>query len=116
MNRRYFLHKLLTGFKALFLMSAMPFSSVSAAMGSEEPGRLHYQPLNGRSLRDLSLKKVHHGNGFFVNPIGIPRKRRFWQLMTWKIFSENRFKENLKDQPIRPVSIEWDAVRSHHGA
>lgn len=116
MNRRYFLQRLLTGFKAMFLMSAMPFSSVSAAMGSEEPGGLHYQPLNGRSLRELSLNKVHHGNGLFVNPVGIPRKRRFWQLMTWKLFSENRFKKDLKDQPISPVSVDWETIRGHRGA
>lgn len=99
----------------MFLMSAMQVSPVSADMESDDSGGLHYRPLNGRSLRELALKKVHHGNGIFLNPVGLPRKRRFRQLMTWKLFSENRFKNDLKDQPINPVSVEWDSVRGHRG-
>ncbi len=109
------MQKLLTGFKAAFLMSAVSLSSVSRTMGAEVSGGLHYQPLNGRSLRELALEKVHHGNGLFINPVGVPRKGRFWQLMTWKLFSENRFKKDLKDQPVSPVSVDWDVVRGHRG-
>jgi len=115
MERRRFIQKLLTLFKTLFLMSAMPLPSGSMTMGSETPDGLHYQPLNGRSLRELALKKMHHGDGLFINPVGIPRKGRFRQLMTWKLFSENRFKKDLKDQPINPVSVDWDTIRGYRG-
>jgi L-ascorbate metabolism protein UlaG (beta-lactamase superfamily) len=116
MGRRYFLQRLLTGFKTMFLMSALPLSSVSAAGEAEGYEGLHYEPLNGRSLRELAMQKVHHGNGLFLNPVGIHRKHRFWQLMTWKLFSQNRFREDLKDQPVRPVSVDWDTIRGYQGA
>jgi L-ascorbate metabolism protein UlaG (beta-lactamase superfamily) len=118
MSRRFFLQKLLTGVKSMFLMSALPSFDIAGAIGPDtEPDseRLHYRPLNGLNLRELALKKVHHGDGIFLNPLGIRRKRRFWRLITWKLFSENRFKKALDDQEVRPVSVNWDSVRVHRG-
>jgi len=71
--------------------------------------------LNGQSLRALALAKAHHGKDRFINPMAVARKNRFWQLLAWKLFSENRFEKALKDQRVLPVSVDWQAVRGHRG-
>ncbi len=86
--------------------------------GTEKPPEveLHFRPLNGRSLRQLARQKTHHGPGLFVNPMGIPRKGRFRQLLSWKLFGDNPFEPHLEDQPYRPLSIDWDRIRDTKGA
>ncbi|MBU0987432.1 MAG: MBL fold metallo-hydrolase [Proteobacteria bacterium] len=90
-------------------------AALLAAYGKMEETTIHYKPLNGRSLREIALNREHHGNGRFINPVGLPRNGRFWQLMKWKI-SQNRFRPYLKDQPRRPVAVDWEPVLKHRGA
>jgi N-acyl-phosphatidylethanolamine-hydrolysing phospholipase D len=115
MSRRQFIQKMLVSFKGLALMSAV--SPLNLAAQPEAPGNgvLHYRPLNGRSLREMAEKKVHHGNGHFQNPIGIPRNGRFWQVMSWKLFHRNAFEPYLDDQPTTAVTVDWQRIRSHTG-
>ena len=87
---------------------------VRAAIGKMENHQLHYKPLNGRSLKDISLKKEHHGNGVFINPIGPLRGRRFLQLLKWK-FSPSQFSPYLKDQSVHPIVINWSPIQAHQG-
>lgn len=97
----------------LLMRLAYP-ASLPAATGGGEGVKMHYKPLNGRSLRDLALRKEHHGQGVFNNPVGIPREGRFGQFLKWK-FSPNRFESHLEDQPISPVTIDWDPIYKHQG-
>jgi L-ascorbate metabolism protein UlaG (beta-lactamase superfamily) len=100
----------------MFLMSCVQPSKFATGAGSDHEGKLHYTPLNGRSLKELAFQKVHHGNnGLYLNPLSIPVKRGFWRVMSWKLFSENRFKPYLDDQKVKPVSMEWSAVEKHRG-
>jgi L-ascorbate metabolism protein UlaG (beta-lactamase superfamily) len=116
MNRRNFIHKLLNGFKTMALLSILPPSTLAAVTDSLKGEKLHYKPLNGRSLKDISLKKVHHGgNGRYVNPIGLPRHGRLWQVMSWKLFHQNDFKKYFAGEKEKPVSINWDPIRQHRG-
>lgn len=107
---------MLTGLETLVFMRMAPLAATAlAATGTENPEALHYRPLNGRDLREMAAKKVHHGNDQFINPIGIGRKGRLTQVLKWKIFHANQFSEYLSEQPLTPVSIDWEPVRDHNG-
>lgn len=105
---------MLLSVQTLFLVRFFHPAAVSATFGKMENDQFHYKPLNGRSLRDISLRKEHHGNGAFVNPVGPSRKGRFLQLLKWKL-SSNPFNPYLKDQPVRPISINWSSIQAHQG-
>lgn len=75
---------------------------------------MHYTPLNGRSLKNIALKKRHHVNGSFFNPFGISRKGRFIELLRWK-FSCNAFEKDLGGQAVTPVDIDWTPIKNHPG-
>jgi L-ascorbate metabolism protein UlaG (beta-lactamase superfamily) len=112
-----FLRNLITGLHAMALYQMVaPTAAVRAAIDPSGPPEPHYQPLNGTSLRALAAAKAHHGKeGLFVNPLGVPRSRKFGQLLRWKLFSENRFKAHLGEQPVTPVRVDWDRVYDHGG-
>lgn len=106
---------MLVSVKGMALMSAVAPPVWAAKPAGTGEGQLHYLPLNGRSLREIAENKAHHGNGGFLNPVGIPRNGRFWQVMSWKLFHRNAFEPYLDDQPTTAVTVDWQTVRSHAG-
>ena len=114
MSRRHFFQKLIAVFKGFIIAYAWPGGASSAAV--DAPARpTHYNPLNGRSLRDMARRKIHHSPDGFINPLGPARHGRFWKVMRWKLFHENRFKQELAGEPTAPVSIDWTPIRRHKG-
>ena len=48
--------------------------------------------------------------------MGIARDKRFWQVLSWKLFHKNAYGAFLDDQPTHPpVTIDWQPVKSHRG-
>jgi N-acyl-phosphatidylethanolamine-hydrolysing phospholipase D len=115
MTRRNFIRKLLITLKSWMVFNLMPNMASSAVTADTEKVRLHYKPLNGRTLRDIARSGEHHGSDGFVNPVGLAREGRFWDLLKWKLFSQNRFKEFFSDEHVIPVSIDWEKVKNHRG-
>jgi len=115
MTRRTFIGKLAFYMQSLMLLSMVPPSLAAAAVNSAAQPKLHYTPLNGKSLRELAKSGAHHGEGRFLSPIGLERKRRFWQVMSWKLLHSNKFNRHLDSQPIIPVSVDLEPIRKHHG-
>jgi L-ascorbate metabolism protein UlaG (beta-lactamase superfamily) len=111
MGRRTFINRLLTGISTIPLMGMLPADTLQAATGGDAKPPLHYRPLNGASLRDIAGRKLHHGNGRFTNPLGIPRDGRFLELMRWKFFSANQFGDYLGDQPVTPLAVDWEKIK-----
>ena len=102
-------------FKVMLAAQLFPLAQRSIAAGKGPDDSLHYRPLGGRDLRQIAASKRHHGNGVFINPMGIPRHGRFWQVLSWKLLHLNAYSEFLKDQPVNPVTIDWEAVEAHPG-
>jgi len=98
---------------AIFAMA--PMAAYAAASKNSEGNTLHYTPLNGRSLKDMARQKLHHGPGHYLNPLGPARQGNFWQVLSWKLFHENRFKRYFKEEQVLPLSIDWRPIRQHHG-
>jgi L-ascorbate metabolism protein UlaG (beta-lactamase superfamily) len=115
MNRRSFLKRLSNVAKLMVLTSIMPQASCAASPIRTGPDGLHYRPLNGRSLRDIAAARQHHGDGRFLNPLGLPRSGRMWQVLSWKLFHDNRFKKHFDREPVVPVSVDWGPIQRHRG-
>ena len=115
MTRRRFIRNFLITLKSLAMMSMMPKTPFAMTSADYQNGSLHYKPLNGRSLRNMAREKLHHNSGGFVNPLGSDREGRFWELMKWKFFSENRFKVHFNEEQVIPVSIDWEPIQAHRG-
>jgi N-acyl-phosphatidylethanolamine-hydrolysing phospholipase D len=106
---------MLATIKSMAMLSLLSHTWLPIAAGNSGSDRLHYKPLNGRSLRNIARKKHHHGSENFVNPLGPEHRGRFWQVMRWKLFHENRFKKSLAEERMVPVSIDWKPIRGHRG-
>jgi L-ascorbate metabolism protein UlaG (beta-lactamase superfamily) len=101
--------------KALLAVQFAPLMVQGCAFGKVEPDTLHYRPLNGDSLRELAQRKVHHSGELFLNPMEINRDKRFLQVLSWKLFHRNAYKDLLDDQPHSPVTIDWEPIKVHQG-
>ncbi len=117
MSRRKFIQQMINGLKAMALLKVLPASAALASVNTETEQGLHYTPLNGLSLKEMAAEKLHHGsNGRYLNPLGEQRRRRnLGRVLYWKLFSENRFDEQLKEQPVVNVEIDWKKVKNHSG-
>jgi N-acyl-phosphatidylethanolamine-hydrolysing phospholipase D len=87
----------------------------ACTFGKVTRNSLHYNPLNGDNLRELARRKIHHGREVFLNPMGIPRGNRFWQMLSWRLFHPNAYADFLDEQPLSPVSIDWEPIMAHKG-
>jgi L-ascorbate metabolism protein UlaG (beta-lactamase superfamily) len=115
MNRRRFLNTFFNLLKASLAASALPsWARASVVQGQASPP-LHYKPLNGRRLREIARRKEHHGNGRFLNPLGLDRSGRLLKVLSWKLFHRNSYEEDLAAQPVRPISVDWGPVRNADG-
>jgi len=111
MNRRRFLNTIFTLLKTALLAAALPaWAQASVADGRDAPP-LHYRPLNGRRLREIARRREHHGNGRFINPFGFDRSGRLLKVLSWKLFHRNPFEDQLSQQVVAPVSVDWERLR-----
>jgi len=107
--------RLADSFKFMLAAPFFPWILQACASRKPTPDSLHYRPLNGDSLRELARRKVHHGEKVFLNPMGISRENRLWKLLSWKLLHKNAYGDFLDDQPLSPVTIDWEPVIAHRG-
>jgi L-ascorbate metabolism protein UlaG (beta-lactamase superfamily) len=105
--------RLTTTFKLMLASQLLP--SIVRAAGRSDAPSLHYQPLNGDNLREMARRKLHHGGKVFLNPMGIPRDKRFWQVLSWKLFHKNAYGDFLDDQRSTAVTVDWEPIMDHRG-
>lgn len=115
MNRRRFLNMSFNLLKASLAASILPSWARASLNQDPAPLPLHYQPLNGRRLREIARRKEHHGESRFLNPLGLDRSGRLLKVLSWKLFHRNEFAEELAGQPVRPLSVDWDPIRGADG-
>jgi hypothetical protein len=101
--------------KASLAASILPSWARASLNQDPAPLPLHYQPLNGRRLREIARRKEHHGESRFLNPLGLDRSGRLLKVLSWKLFHRNEFAEELAGQPVRPLSVDWDPIRGADG-
>jgi len=69
----------------------------------------------GLSLREIARRKLHHADDRFINPFGEAGQKNLWEILQWKLFSENHFRDDYEREQVVPVSIDWDGVRQDSG-
>ncbi len=111
MTRRHLIERLLRWGKMVLMLGLFPwcriFSPVRARGSEGQAG----PPFKDLSLREIAQRKMHHGNDRFINPFGEAGHKNLWQILQWKLFSENRFRDDYEQERVVPVSIDWEAVR-----
>lgn len=107
--------KILVLLKGALLTKLLPMPVLSSVPDPSESETLHYNILKNTSLKEIARKKLHHGDGIYLNPLGKPRRRRLSQLLRWKLFSESDYKKNYKNEKVQPVHINWEPVKKHTG-
>ncbi len=115
MTRRFFIKKLLTWAKMCLMLGLFPSNSFLKSANAMEKENTIGAKHQGLSLREIVLKKIHHGNDRFVNPFSSVDSRNPWQIIRWKLFSENRFKAFYNEESVIPVSIDWEPVKRSNG-
>ncbi len=116
MTRRRFIQRIYAG----LVSTAFPGLFGACASGAREGGdgaaseAKAYIPLNGRSLKEMAERKVHHGTDRFVNPFSSVSKGDIWRVIQWKL-SKNHFKQYYETEPVRPVTLNLERVREDRG-
>ena len=117
MGRRAFIQKMTQGLKAMLLLQMIPGCVARAAIDETSRDEIHYNLLDGTTLKELAARKVHHGTeGRFLNPLGKARRRKgLGELLHWKLFSENEYRSHLDEQPVTQVRVDWDGLEKSDG-
>lgn len=68
---------------------------------------------DGIPLREIAEKKLHHGNPKFINPFHPFRKKRFFELLKWKLGFNNPYEAEYDQEEVKPVMIDWKEVEKH---
>jgi L-ascorbate metabolism protein UlaG (beta-lactamase superfamily) len=115
LTRRHFFKKLLFWTGAAARASLFPLLPLyDEVHASKEVEQMHPR-FHDLSLREMALKKIHHGRNRFLNPFTDAVHGNPWRIISWKLFHENRFKRFYDEEPVRPLSIDWEPIRLHGG-
>ncbi|MDT8272716.1 MAG: MBL fold metallo-hydrolase, partial [Desulfomonilia bacterium] len=79
--------------------------SFATAVPGEETGH--------QTMRQIAQEKRHHSGKRFVNPFSPGRQGNMLEVLKWKLFAENEFKDSYRDERVKPVSIDWQEVKDH---
>lgn len=115
MDRRLFLTKLLTAFKMAAFFSVLPPIIPTKAAVATEGEKMRYDSTGGLTLREIAQKKLHHGNGRFLNPFSNANHGNLFRVLRWKLFGENRFRTFYGEEKVVPVAVDWEAIRRDEG-
>jgi L-ascorbate metabolism protein UlaG (beta-lactamase superfamily) len=115
MNRRLFLAKLLAAFKVAAFSSLLPPMISTKTVEATDGGKMRHKSTGGLSLREIARKKIHHGNGQFLNLFGDGNQGRLLRVLHWKLFDENRFKSFYTEEKVHPVTVDWAPIRRDRG-
>jgi L-ascorbate metabolism protein UlaG (beta-lactamase superfamily) len=113
MDRRMFLRNLVDFTqKAAVLNLRMGCSNVqtSPSQGAEDGPPSQFKDT---SMRELARRKMHHGNGRYINPFTSKKHGNMLRVLHWKLFSKNHFRSYYDEEPIVPVSIDWEPIRDN---
>jgi N-acyl-phosphatidylethanolamine-hydrolysing phospholipase D len=67
------------------------------------------------NLKEIVSQKRHHGAGCFINPFGHIQHGRLLDVLKWKLWSRNRFRDQYHREVVAPVSFDWQPVKNHEG-
>ena len=115
MSRRRFIGKLSTALKMALGFQLLP-RMARAAADTKEPAELHYRPLNGDILREMGPAEDAPWVGHVSESHGAcPETGGSGRCSPGSCFTKNAYAGVLDDQPISPVTIDWEPIKAHRG-
>lgn len=115
MNRRLFIKNMMKGIKTAVLLQFLSPSCFLSKVNASEKADMNKPDINGKSLREIAMRKLHHGDGHFRNLFSDRTKGDLLSVLKWKWFSKNHFTSYYKDEPVSNISIDWQPVQQHDG-
>ena len=97
------------------IFSLFPSSLFAAERNAENEGRMVKDMAGALGLREIARKKLHHGNGRFLNPLSDSIHGRLSRVLYWKLFSENPFRKDYQGETVKPVHIDWRPIQKYRG-
>ncbi|CAB1063138.1 hypothetical protein D1BOALGB6SA_7921 [Olavius sp. associated proteobacterium Delta 1] len=101
-------------------MAAMPGMASACGGRSAAKNRQIATEAENISLREIAHRKLHHGDGCFLNLFGGPVHGNPWRPSLSQsvknsdsILYNYSYKPYYKDERVVPVSIDWDAVANN---
>jgi len=67
------------------------------------------------NLKNIILQKLHHGEGYFINPFSQSPHGRLLDVLKWKLLSRNHFRNQYNRETVTPVSFDWQPIKDHQG-
>ncbi|MEW6077415.1 MAG: MBL fold metallo-hydrolase [Thermodesulfobacteriota bacterium] len=115
LSRRSFLKKGWVWFGRILIMGLFGFFLPRKRAGAERTLREAPAGLDGLTLKMWCDKKMHHRDGYFLNPFTSMEHKNVWRLLRWKLASENTFKPYYPEEAVTPTEMNWDPVIAHQG-
>ncbi|MBW1701345.1 MAG: MBL fold metallo-hydrolase [Deltaproteobacteria bacterium] len=113
-HRRHFIAKLFELIKMAIILHLFPFPKFAKAANTSVKEKT-VDSYHGLSIREIAIRKLHHGNGRFLNPFSKAEHGNPWRIISWKLFHENHFKSFYNQERKVSVSIDWEPVRRDRG-
>lgn len=66
-------------------------------------------------LKEIVSRQIHHGHDRFINPFGDRPHGRLSQVLKWKLFSRNQFRDLYRRETVTPLSFDWQPVNDYQG-
>jgi len=114
-NRRNFMKSAVTLGKWTALWGLLPLSRAWGDRGTGREREAFFRQMTSLGLREIAARKLHHGQGKFLNPFSTAEHGGFLKVLYWKLFDRNSFKAFYKDERILPVKVHWEPVKRHDG-
>jgi N-acyl-phosphatidylethanolamine-hydrolysing phospholipase D len=67
------------------------------------------------SFEKIASQKPHHCNGRFINPFNPRSHGNLLEVIKWKWFSRNEYRDQYEKEKVNPVSIDWKTVKGRTG-
>jgi N-acyl-phosphatidylethanolamine-hydrolysing phospholipase D len=115
MTRRHLIKRLLEWGKMMVMAQFFSWGPLSRHAGAGDNADPTGDRLEGLSLKEIARARLHNGNDHFINPFGEAGSKNLWEILQWKLFSENRFRDDYDQERVTPVTIDWESVRQGDG-
>ncbi len=116
MTRRNFLNRLgRLSLLSLSLGTVAACRENRAITAREDTLLVLEEKVRNRTLRQISLEKLHHGLDIFINPFNMRHERSLLRVLYWKLISPNKFKDQYSQEKVVPIRFNWKPVRSYEG-
>ncbi|MFO7784983.1 MAG: MBL fold metallo-hydrolase [Thermodesulfobacteriota bacterium] len=110
-SRRDFLKRTCSWSGRALALSLVPGCSAARRAMASEDNQRRISRARKLSLREIAKRRVHHGPDRFINPFMDGERGGLMRFLRWKLFSRNRFKDQYREEVVRPLDLDWGPLQ-----